>query len=390
MRSKGIGSLKGYKILFLGVMVAVLFPLGGLLISSQQAPSKTRSNTLSVMQGSRSLPATLTGNDVTFASAPAPGAPAPAPEAPAPGVLVPAPPPPAAAPGAPAPAPGAPAPAPGAPAPVGTLSGGQGTANSSSTSSASAVSSNSSASNSAGSADSTNNGVPSGMHLVFNANFNGSTLNTTVWGTCYPWASPDGCTNFGNSQEEEWYLPSQDQVYDGVLHLVAEEHATEGTTKSGSPKAYAYRSGMVTTYPSFSFTYGYVQVVAKLPGGNGTWPALWLLPTNESWPPEIDIMENWGNPYNMYSTYHWLSASGPQQSMTKVNSSTNLTQTWNTYAVDWEPSSITWYLNGKVVASYTGSQISSQPMYLLANLAIYGSAPSISSFDIKSVSIYQR
>jgi len=374
MRRNWRGSHGRYRILLLGVLVVALLPIGGLLVSSQHIANRAQSSTftsVSPLQGAKVMPATLTGDDATITPPPPPTQ-------------------------APPPPPGAPAPtqAPPPPPSTGTVTASGGGSSVSSGSSASLTSSNSSSnssvSNNTDSVNSVNSWVPSGMHLVFDANFNGSSLNTAVWGTCYPWASPDGCTNFGNSQEEEWYLPSQDQVYGGVLHLVAEEQATEGTTKSGSPKTYAYRSGMVTTYPSFSFTYGYVQVVAKLPGGNGTWPALWLLPTNESWPPEIDMMENWGNPYDMYSTYHWLSASGPQQSMTKVNSSSNLAQSWNTYAVDWEPSSITWYLNGKVVASYTGSQISNMPMYFLANLAIYGSAPSSSSFDIKSVSIYQR
>ena len=109
---------------------------------------------------------------------------------------------------------------------------------------------------------------------AFTADFSGSRLNTSVWATCYPWMdTPSGCTNFGNT-EYEWYLPGQDQVSGGVLHLVAQRTPTPGMTADGTPKAYSCRSGMVTTYPGFRFQYGYVQVVAQIPNGPGLWPAL--------------------------------------------------------------------------------------------------------------------
>jgi beta-glucanase (GH16 family) len=51
---------------------------------------------------------------------------------------------------------------------------------------------------------------------------------------------------------------------------------------------------MVTSYPGFNFEYGTVQIVAQIPKNVGLWPALWLLPASESWPPEIDMLESWG------------------------------------------------------------------------------------------------
>src|ERR1700722_5312871 len=93
-----------------------------------------------------------------------------------------------------------------------------------------------------------------------------------------------GCTNFGNADEQEWYLPSQDQVSGGVLHLVAQPIPTRGTNSAGAAKTYECRSGMVTTMPGFSFEYGVVQVVAQIPSTAGLWPALWLLATDEVWP----------------------------------------------------------------------------------------------------------
>jgi beta-glucanase (GH16 family) len=235
-----------------------------------------------------------------------------------------------------------------------------------------------------------------GMSLVFNGSFAGRDLNSSQWQTCYPWGdSGSGCTNFGNSQEIEWYLPSQVQVSNGALHLIAQETPTLGTDQTGAAETYPYRSGIVTTYGSFSFTYGYVQVVARIPGGTGTWPTLWLLPTAKTatgwqWPPEIDIMQDFGSDNTISCNLLWGSAANVQDTYQWVTSQTDLTNGWHTYGLAWEPGSLTWYLDGQVVDSLTGNEIPDQPMYFLANLAIDGLGSSTSSFDIQSVQIYQN
>lgn len=241
----------------------------------------------------------------------------------------------------------------------------------------------------AGNATAATGSPTAGLTLAFTASFAGSALNTSQWDTCYPWFTPStGCTNYGNSQEEEWYVPSQDQVSGGELHMVASATPTAGTAKTGAPKTYPYRSGMVTTYNSFSFTYGYVQVVAKLPGGSGTWPALWLVPKATVWPPEIDIMENWGTPTTFRGTYHWTTKDPQQQGYT-IQTGVNLADSFNTYGMLWEPGSLTWYFDTKAVATYTGAGVSTIPMFLIADLAIDGTATSPSDFDVKSVRVYE-
>ena len=235
---------------------------------------------------------------------------------------------------------------------------------------------------------STNPAPATGMSLAFTAGFTSSSLASSVWDTCFAsFVAATGCTNYGNTQETEWYLPTQDQVSGDALHLVATETPTQGTDVNGAPKTYPYASGLVTTFSSFNFTYGYVQVVARIPGGTGTWPALWLLPENGSWPPEIDIMENYGTSTLMEATLHWGAAAG-QEAYRDVTSPSDLTSGWHTYGLLWEPGSLTWYLDGQVVYTFTGSEVPSQPMYFLANLAIDGPAAPSSSFDIQSVQIY--
>ena len=235
---------------------------------------------------------------------------------------------------------------------------------------------------------------PTGMRVAFSEDFAGSSLDTSKWDTCYPWAnSGTGCTNFGNN-EMEWYLPEQAQVSGGALHLVATQEPTAGSTRSGQPASYPWRSGIVTTYHSLEFTYGYIEVVARVPGGDGFWPTLWLLPQSQAYPPEIDFEESYGNDtFAMFPNFHSTTTGQHQGS---VRFATDMSAGFHTYAVDWEPGSLTYYADGKVVHTYNGSDVPSERMYVLANLAISGvyppsaSTPTSASLDIDRVRVYQH
>jgi beta-glucanase (GH16 family) len=202
----------------------------------------------------------------------------------------------------------------------------------------------------------------------FMATFSGSQLNTSVWSTCYPGFDQSGCTNFGNPNAElEWYVPTQVQVAGGLLHLVAQQIPTTGRTASGGPQTYACRSGMVTTYPSFQFEYGYIQVVAKIPSGAGLWPALWLAAANNKWPPEMDMVEvNSGPaPYaGMFFHYSTSTGNGVQE----IHTSSAQVSGWHTFALSWTSSQMTWLLDGHVMM-IVRQDVPHQEMYFIANLA---------------------
>jgi beta-glucanase (GH16 family) len=228
---------------------------------------------------------------------------------------------------------------------------------------------------------------PQSWALTFSSTFDGSQLNSKVWTTCYPWAT-GGCTNFGNASdpEQEWYQASQDQVSGGSLHLVAQREATQGLDKAGAAKTYACRSGMVTTYPSLNFKYGYVQITAQIPFGKGLWPAFWLAATNQQWPPEVDILEHWGSQSASKVYLHPLT--GARQGGTV--STPGLSAGWHTFGLYWTKTSLAWYYDGtQVFATSTG--VPQQKMYLIANLAVDdASAGGCSgSLLIKSVKIWQ-
>jgi beta-glucanase (GH16 family) len=228
----------------------------------------------------------------------------------------------------------------------------------------------------------------SNWKLTFNAGFTGSKLNTSVWDTCYPWEAQSGCANFGNSDlEYQWYAPSQDQVSDGALHIVAQKEPTSGTDSGGGPEEYSYRSGLVTTFPGYKFQYGYLQVVARIPNALGTWTALWLAAANEQWPPEIDILEHWDASTKYYQYYH--PANAPRENT--VETLGNLSTGYHSYGVYWTQSKVVWYIDGRQVFE-TVRNVPQQPMYFLANVAVTKQAASLStpaSLDIKSVSVWQ-
>jgi beta-glucanase (GH16 family) len=226
--------------------------------------------------------------------------------------------------------------------------------------------------------------LPVGQHgnwtMIFHDEFNGTTLDTTKWTTCYfNFTVGNGCVHDQN--ELELYRPEDVIVSNGTLKLRAEKR--DITASNG--KIYHYTSGMVSTGPTasnpnhsrFSFQYGYMEMRAKIPAGQGMWPAFWALPTDRSWPPEIDVFEILGNaPQVINMHYHYVMANGGNGDSGGEWTGPDFSADWHTYAVDWEPHAIIWYVDGIERRRYTSAaNIVSKPMYLIANLAVGGDWP---------------
>ena len=218
--------------------------------------------------------------------------------------------------------------------------------------------------------------------------FSGTQLSTGTWATCYDWAtSPSvGCTN-NPAAEKEWYVPSQVNVSGGTLNLVAKQETTQGQSSSGAAKTYTCRSGMVTSKPGFNFTYGLIQVSAKLPYGPGLWPALWLAATNDQWPPELDIMEHWYSEPQMKVYDHTV---GEKYLGGAVPTPANLAAGFHTYSLLWTKDRVTWYLDGAQVFTTT-SYVPQQAMYFIANVADDSTAAGActGTMQIQSVKVWQ-
>lgn len=229
--------------------------------------------------------------------------------------------------------------------------------------------------------------APATWRLAFATDFPGNSLDTSTWAECYPWSpSPAGCTNFGNHNEREWYLPSQVRVANGALALVARRTPTAGTDVNGHPKSYTCRSGMVTTYPGVRFRYGIVQVTARLPFGKGLWPAIWLIPADMSWPPEIDIIEHWSTDATSRATLH--ARDGAQQ--WGVVATPDADKGWHTFTLHWTRSRISVYYDRTLVLTTT-TGIPRQAMYLLLDLANDNDSPGSCSgtMYVRSVDVWE-
>jgi beta-glucanase (GH16 family) len=212
--------------------------------------------------------------------------------------------------------------------------------------------------------------------MLLDDEFSAPQLNTKLWFTCYSWAMPgQRCTNGGNL-ELEWYHAQNVSLAGGILNLTAKAHPA--TSSHPFTSGMVQTGGTASTPATFAFTYGYAEIRAKLPRGAGVWPAFWLVQANRQWPPEIDIMEYQGvQPAVDVVTTHWSDAQGNhQQSGTGVNTGTNLSQAYHTYACDWEPNAIVWYFDGKPIKRFTQKRwIPSKPMIVILNLAIGGWEP---------------
>jgi beta-glucanase (GH16 family) len=192
---------------------------------------------------------------------------------------------------------------------------------------------------------------------VFDSEFNGSSLDTSQWSTGF---FGSGITVAANGFEQQCYDPAQVSVASGALDLTA---VAKAETCGGVTQPYA--SGMVMTYGKFSFTYGYMEARIWLPSGPdgiADWPAFWALGKQYSDAEgEIDILEG----INGLACAHFHnSAGGPGTCVTRT-----FTGGWHTFAVDWEPGSVTYYYDGTDIWS-DSSGITSAPMYLIINLAL--------------------
>ena len=132
---------------------------------------------------------------------------------------------------------------------------------------------------------------------------------------------------------------------------------------------YGYMSGVITTQPSFSQTYGYFEMRAKIPRGKGLWPAFWLLPLDQSWPPEIDVMESIGDPSKVHTTYHSKAteSAGMEHRISPDE--------FHTFAASWDEREVIWYIDGREVFRKPTPADMHKPMYMLANLAVGGHWP---------------
>lgn len=208
-------------------------------------------------------------------------------------------------------------------------------------------------------------GVPGAWTAAFADEFNGTTLDTGKWSDC-SWAESDACHGNKGNQQLEWNQAANCTVTGGQLTMTArrENHT------SASGQVYGWTSCLITSTPSFSFQYGYMEERAKLPAARGFWPAFWTwqAPGVNSWI-ETDGYEFYSdNHTRLYLTQH----SGTRGGCTWTPPF-DPSAGFHVYGTDVEPSGTTWYVDGVKVCQVAGT--STGRTNLIDNLAVYATVP---------------
>lgn len=232
---------------------------------------------------------------------------------------------------------------------------------------------------------------PEGYSLVWHDEFNGNALDSTVW------SNEPANPRWVNNELQRYTDGNNASVVNGVLRIEARHENGE------------YTSGRVNTRSKKTFTYGIVEFRAKLPEGEGTWPALWLLGQNEKeigWPDcgELDVMEHVGkHPNYIHTSIHNRSGYG-QTPYTGILKIKDPFHKFHIYGMEWTKDYIAFYVDHKLSYKYQ-PQIKTienwpfdKPFYLICNLAIGGDwgGPNVDNacfparMDVDWIRVYQK
>ncbi len=224
--------------------------------------------------------------------------------------------------------------------------------------------------------------VPDGFNLVWHDEFNGTELNEDDWNR------EEHQVGWVNNELQE-YIPSADYAYvkDGELVIQPVKTVADDGTVS-------YASGRVNTQNKHDIKYGYIEAKIKFPQGKGFLPAFWMMPQDEDyygqWPKcgEIDIAEVLGDSTNTnYGTLHYGEPHNQNQGSYTLSDG-DFANEYHTFAVEWEPGLIKWYVDGEQYfetndwfSKWQGGSEKAypapfdQPFHVILNVAVGGDWP---------------
>jgi len=221
--------------------------------------------------------------------------------------------------------------------------------------------------------------------LVWSDEFDGDALDLTKWGK-------EENNYGGGNNEAQHYSMSEKYAYleNGLLNIAV--YRDSYTSNDG--KTQPYSSARLRTLQRGDWTYGRIETRAKVPGGEGIWPAIWMLPSGNvygTWAAsgEIDILESKGTQTDRtYATIHfggtwpnntylgdtyYLSGDGP-----------DFAEDFHIYVLEWHADRLVWYVDGVEIQTITKDQWHStaapesdtapfdQDFHLLINVAVNG------------------
>lgn len=213
--------------------------------------------------------------------------------------------------------------------------------------------------------------------LVWSDEFDGPEIDKNTW----VFEIGNGPNGWGNN-ELEYYKEENASIEDGVLIIEAREE-----TVSTSYKDYHYTSTRMKTEGKYEFTYGRVEIRAKLPKGKGIWPALWMLGKDiktKGWPRcgEIDIMELVGHePATVHGTIHapysyGANGIGAAYSLKRGDFSDD----FHIFAIEWDEDEIEWYVDDVLYHVVNKDEIGpdwvfDHDFFFIFNVAVGGNWP---------------
>ena len=215
-----------------------------------------------------------------------------------------------------------------------------------------------------------------GMTKVWADEFDGTVVNQAYWN----FETGDGCPNCGWGNNELEYYTNGNNVYlqSGKLIIEAREESLGGKN---------YTSTRMTTKGKKFFKYGRIDIRAKLPVGQGVWPALWMMPEENKyggWPSsgEIDVMEVLGHePSKLYSTVHYGQLPNNRNISRFTTSASPLNNEFHVYSMIWENNKMQFLLdnvvyNTVVIADLQGSNYPfNESFFFIFNVAVGGNWP---------------
>lgn len=226
---------------------------------------------------------------------------------------------------------------------------------------------------------------PHGWLLAWHDEFDGpagSPPNPTRWG------HDIGGHGWGNNEWQYYTDSTANAALDGAGALVI----TATTAPTGTLQCWygpcKHTSARLLTKGKFEFTYGRVEARIRIPGGQGIWPAFWMLGNDidaVSWPAcgEIDIMENIGRePTTVHGTIHGPGYSGANGLGGGFTLTQPFSSTYHVFAVEWEPDVIRWYVDSTLYHTRTVADLPAgaawvfdHPFFILLNVAVGGNWP---------------
>ncbi|MBX9851615.1 MAG: family 16 glycosylhydrolase [Cytophagaceae bacterium] len=224
---------------------------------------------------------------------------------------------------------------------------------------------------------------------VWSDEFNGASLDLTKWNYDLGTGCPGLC-GWGNNEKETYTNSTQNvNVTGGNLNITARYSAGAGGT------GYDFTSGKIHTRNKFDWLYGRFEARMKLPAGTGMWPAFWMLPDPTSnpyggWPTsgEMDIMEFRGDLLStMNGTVHYgnPAPNNRYDGTTYTLATGDFVNSFHTFAMEWGPGEIRWYVDDILFKTETQTPNSLNPasnnavtwpwdqnFYMIFNLAVGG------------------